>query len=266
MRIYYGAMDRKMTPSNHTVSVVSVNRLACEKDHMTLRKNGREDWSLFYCEEGVMYFENTQIKSGQLWIYPPSVPQKYMMFGKDHTVYRYLHFTGSDVSSLFSSLGIKPLSPIKVNCSVMLDAFEKVQKYQSDDSPLSKLKTEYHTLYLFSRIVPKGIAESQSGMMKRITDDMEHSFAEKYDAARFARMLKMSVSRFNHLFKETVGKSPYAYFLELRLDNAAALLESTDLKIKDVAEQCGFEDALYFTQAFKKSKALTPTQYRKQNK
>ena len=103
-------------------------------------------------------------------------------------------------------------------------------------------------------------------MMKRVTDNMEHSFSVAYDASYYADMFKISVSRFNHLFKQCVGIPPYAYYVKLRMANACSLLEDTDLKIQDIAEKCGYEDAMYFTQVFKKSIGLTPSNYRKLNK
>ena len=64
MNIYNGARDKKEPPTNHTVAVVSANRILCGSvDGMTIRKNGREDWSLFYCEKGRLYFENTVLES-----------------------------------------------------------------------------------------------------------------------------------------------------------------------------------------------------------
>ena len=43
-------------------------------------------------------------------------------------------------------------------------------------------------------------SSEQNTLMKRVTDDMTHSFAEQYSAKKYAEMLNMSVSRFNHLF------------------------------------------------------------------
>jgi transcriptional regulator GlxA family with amidase domain len=115
---------------------------------------------------------------------------------------------------------------------------------------------------LLTQISKKKKNCTESGMMRRVTENMEHCFGMKYDVKAFAQMLNISESPFNHLFKEYIGVSPYTYFINLRIENAANLLESTDMKIKDVAIRCGFEDALYFTQAFKRIKGETPSKYR----
>ena len=210
-----------------------------------------------------MYFEDACVKAGQLWIYPPGIPQKYTVYSKNGTVYRYLHFTGSDVEQLFHSLEIPVSGVLNVKNGSVADTFEKIQNSLADSGALSMLKAEYHTLGLISRIATIGKQPAELSVMKRITDDMEHTFATEYDAARYADMLRISVSRFNHLFKACVGVSPYAYYMRLRIFNARSLLEDTDLKIKEIAERCGYRDALYFTQVFKKEIGVTPSAYRK---
>lgn len=267
MQIYDGSHDKKSFPTKHTVAVISANRIVCgAKDQMTIRKNGREDWSLYYCEAGSLYFDEHRLQEGQIWIYPPKTPQKYVMYSKDQTIYRYLHFTGSDVAQMLSTLGVELQTPIEVRNSLISGIFDSIQICIADNSSLSELKAEYHTLHLISQVARRKKQESELSMMKRVTDNMEHSFALAYDASQYAAMLNISVSRFNHLFKEITGQSPYSYYLNLRMENAIGLLENTDIKIKDIARQCGFEDTLYFAQAFKRIKGLPPTKYRKTNR
>ncbi len=267
LQIYDGSGDKKFFPTKNTVAVISANRVFHEKkDHMTIRKNGRMDWSLFYCESGRMYFGDQALESGEIWIYPPEVPQKYTVYSKDEVVYRYLHFTGSDIANTLRSLSIPTLVPIKATSDSIPTTLDSISLATLDDSPLSKLKAEYHTLYLISKLARSKKHVLGVEVIKRVTDDMEHSFTQKYDASRYAKLLYLSESRFNHLFKEQTGYSPYAYFMKLRIDNAAALLENTDMKISDVAGCCGFEDPLYFSQVFKRQHSMTPSQYRKLNK
>lgn len=267
MQIYDGSNDKKVIPTSHTVAVVSTNRIVCGiNDVMTIRKNGREDWSLFYCEAGRIYCDDKILEKGQVWIYPPEIPQKYTICSSDKTIYRYLHFTGSDVAKMFSSLGIQLMTPIEIKSGLILNTFDNIQKNMNDDSSLSELQAEYHTIYLISQIAKRKKQRSEISMMKSVTDNMEHSFALEYNANYFADMLNISVSRFNHLFRECVGQSPYAYYLNLRIENAVNLLENTEIKIKEIAEKCGFEDPLYFAQVFKRIKGLTPSEYRKLNR
>ena len=264
MQIYDGRYDRRSFPTKRTAAVVSAGQILCtDYDQMTIRKNGREDWSLFYCEEGRVWFEDQALEAGQVWIYPPGMPQKYTVYWADRTAYRFLHFTGSDVAALLSSLEIPLHSPVQVKNALLSQLFDNIQDCLADISPLSALNAEVRTLHLISQIAKGGSVVSRAHMMKRVTDNMEHSFAAPYDAQRYAGMLQISVSRFNHLFRECMGMPPYAFYVKLRITNACDLLEETDLKIMQVAEKCGYEDPLYFAQAFRKVTGTTPSAYRK---
>lgn len=266
MQIYDGSKDKKVFPTNHTLDVISAGRVTRHNcDHMTLRSNGRVDWSLFYCEAGFLYVEDQVLLPGQLWVYPAHVPQKYWTYADDHTIYHYLHFTGSDIAQLLESLGIAPSIPLTSHSKLLLGTFENIQAAMGEYTPLSRLKAEYSSLYLLSQIANVQAQAKTAGTIHRVIDAMEHSFAEPYNADAYAKMLGISVSRFNHLFKEQAGCAPYAYLLRLRMDNAAALLKNTQSRIQDIARHCGFEDPLHFTQAFKKLHGMTPSCYRKVN-
>lgn len=266
MKIYDGRHDKRVQKSNRTVTVVSSGRISSTTDSMTIRKDGREDWSMFFCESGCIHFDDTVIKSGEVWIYPPRIAQNYTVWRKDKTVYRYVHFTGSDIGKLFSQLKIESNVAISVKNPSVINIFESISEAVKDNSALSELTAEYQTLRLISKIAAGQKFSSDRVMLNAVLDEMEHSFSKQYDAGVYADMLNISVDRFNHVFKESVGLSPYAYYLKLRMENACSLLEETDLKIKDIADKCGFSEALYFTQAFKKYTGQTPSQFRRQNK
>lgn len=76
-----------------------------------------------------------------------------------------------------------------------------------------------------------------------------------------AKRAGLSPSRFNVVFAETFGTTPYQYLLRMRVDHAKELLGS-GYPIKVVSEYCGFSDVHYFTKAFKSAVGVTPGQYR----
>lgn len=264
MQIYDGSNDKKVSATNHTAAPVSCDKISVGlHDSMTIRKNGREDWSLFYCETGKMYFDSIIIYPGEIWIYEPFAPQKYVIYSADNTTYRYLHFTGSDIAALLSSLNISAQKPIKCGDKFPKEIFNRLKEEISNNDTVSVLKAECLIIKLLLNIADISSGCRETNIMKRVIDNMEHSFSGEYDALKFAGMLNISVHRFNHLFKEVVGVSPHAYFNSLKIENACRLLENTDMKIKEISECSGYKDPLYFTQAFKNQKGVTPMVYRK---
>ena len=72
----------------------------------------------------------------------------------------------------------------------------------------------------------------------------------------------MSASWFRKQFKERYGSSPTQYRHQLIFDKAKRLLELTNLSIKEITYQLGYDSQNYFSRAFKKQEGLSPAQYR----
>lgn len=89
------------------------------------------------------------------------------------------------------------------------------------------------------------------------------NYAQSLDLDELARASRLSKGHFVRLFRERFGRTPMAYLSDYRLDRAAYLLVHTDLTASEAAFQCGFESAGYFGKVFKKSRGVTPGEYRR---
>ena len=83
------------------------------------------------------------------------------------------------------------------------------------------------------------------------------------DMMELAQQLPMGYSAFRKQFKLFTGQSPNQYHLNLRMDRAKELLESTILSIEEVSVQTGFESIYYFSKLFKRKTGVSPNAYRK---
>ncbi len=91
---------------------------------------------------------------------------------------------------------------------------------------------------------------------------MESNVTGRLRVADLARAAKCSESTLNRLFKSRLGMSPQDYQINLRMDYAAQLLLSSDLMIKEVADRLGYQNQMYFSNAFRSRFGLSPRQYR----
>lgn len=94
---------------------------------------------------------------------------------------------------------------------------------------------------------------------------------EQYIQERYAEELSLQIlaSRFNvnntylgRLFKEEIGEYFSDYLNRIRLDQAKKLLESTLIKVSEIARHIGYLDSNYFFRKFKLTTGLSPTEYR----
>ena len=89
------------------------------------------------------------------------------------------------------------------------------------------------------------------------------NFLGKISLEEVAAYLGMNRTYFCMFFKKHYGKGFADYLNDLRVDKAASLLIQGDRTISEIARECGFKTVSYFNRAFKRSKDITPGEYRK---
>lgn len=105
--------------------------------------------------------------------------------------------------------------------------------------------------------------EQIAAAMHRAKVIMTEKFSQKIGPVDVAAAIGMGYSKFRRLFKEYTGYAPLQYLQELRLQRSKQLLASTDLGLKEIADLVGYDNADYFSTAFKKKNHISPTNYRK---
>lgn len=78
-----------------------------------------------------------------------------------------------------------------------------------------------------------------------------------------AQRARMSRRSFVRHFQRATGTTPARWILERRLDEARALLETTDWGVDAIASACGFGSPVTFRQNFVAAYGTTPTAYRR---
>ncbi len=84
--------------------------------------------------------------------------------------------------------------------------------------------------------------------------------AGSWSVTMLARIAGMSKSAFAERFTRLIGTSPQKYLTHWRLQLAADLLRSGNLKVGEVAYRVGFASEAAFSRAFKLSMGITPHQ------
>lgn len=71
----------------------------------------------------------------------------------------------------------------------------------------------------------------------------------------------ISASSLTRLFRKHLGKTPYQYLIEIRMHQAARMLEQHTLSVKEIAERAGYENPLNFSTEFRKFFGKSPKHF-----
>lgn len=95
------------------------------------------------------------------------------------------------------------------------------------------------------------------------TDYIHVNYNQDISLETLCSLAGLNRTSLNEKFKEQCQCTCMEYVLRYRLTIAQELLSNTNLKIAEIAENCGFKYGTYFEKQFKKRLGITPAMYRK---
>ena len=140
-----------------------------------------------------------------------------------------------------------------INMEASINDYTYLEKIrQSVLELLEQYKKEYESNS--GRILRKEVAEAKSFVRSHMKEELQ--------VAEIAAMVNMSGSYFSHVFKKEEGISFLEYVYRVRMEHARYLLEISDLKVNEIADEVGIFNPNYFSTQFKKSVGQSPLEYR----
>ncbi|MEZ5478034.1 MAG: helix-turn-helix domain-containing protein [Thiolinea sp.] len=91
---------------------------------------------------------------------------------------------------------------------------------------------------------------------------MENHQADPLDLAQLAALSGVGARQLNRLYQQHFGVSCMAFYRQLRLDTAAALLQQSALPVTEIALATGFGNPAHFATVFRERFGRGPRDYR----
>lgn len=106
--------------------------------------------------------------------------------------------------------------------------------------------------------------ERRRSGISRAIDFMETHYMESVSLGDIAASANFTPIYFHGLFRRAIGKTPFEYLSDVRMEEAKRILITEPVSIGEVAERCGFCSQSYFNTVFHRMFGITPGAYRRQ--
>lgn len=110
-------------------------------------------------------------------------------------------------------------------------------------------------------------ASDKTVLMQAMAEYIQNHISEPLSLKQLSAKFGLVAPYLSKLFKAYTGMSPAQYIQSIRIETAKRmLLEHPSMLSKDIAEQLGYSNPLYFSKTFFKNVGVYPSEYRTQNK
>ena len=107
--------------------------------------------------------------------------------------------------------------------------------------------------------------EEENLHLQKSLDYIDKHFASNISMAEVANYIGVSYGYLSYILNKNIYGGFVRALRNRRLKEAKKLLVSSEFKIYDIAEQCGFTNSRYFCTMFYADEGMTPTEYRKKH-
>lgn len=251
-------------------------RLLKEQKQMGLLRPGREDWN-YEVISIVLRDKEGKNCTAQRHIHGVnSILQKYMefftfyidgrivsvLYAGPNSMQKYLHILVTDLVQSMERI-------LKLRCSIGIgrETHKLTGLYRSCAESASALSCdqggERKIFYLQDMYAVEGTPDLCDKALDKIRQEYGNA---DISLISVSKEIGISPNYLSMLIKKKTGKSFVDFLTTLRMENAERILRETDMKIREVSEQCGYSDQHYFSYCFKKYAGVSPNILRKQMK
>jgi len=267
--------------------------IACYCDHLELETvswHWHEEWEAVVIEKGEAVFsvdgQNYPLAPGRgIFVNSSALHNVWDAGGTDcclHSVVFHPRLVGGGLESVFWQDYVQPLLsnnelkavPLDPDISWNREALEYIEAAWAaceGEQPGFELETRAALSRLAFLLVRHCPTEEEypgqkilrsSERTKAMLRYIQEHYREPLSIADISGSAAVSESECLRCFREILGTTPIQYVRQLRIQRAAELLKTTDLKIAEIGAACGFQEMSYFAKTFRQAKGCAPKEYR----
>lgn len=271
MNQYTGAYINRNEFSDGELVVNSCgNYRITKEDFRTYRENGTNDFQMIYVNKGELKVNTTEktYNDGAIVFFPPEMRHDYIYVAEKNTDVFWLHFGGSRTEEILSKFNIDVFTSYSLQnaSSDFINCFQNIIREITIKNEFFKelcVSYFYRILIFLARNRKK--KDKNSAKENAFSEIIERMYFDDsgFDIKAYAESCCLSVSRFAHMFKQSTGMPPHAFYSQIIANKAKDLIFNSSLNISEIAEILGFTDIYYFSRFYKKNFGVSPSIHRK---
>lgn len=242
--------------------------------HYRQRSTAIAESILIYCTDGGgwcrMGGRRWHVRQGDALLVPAGVPHTYAANRKAPWSIYWVHFSGLRAARYLAALGTSPAHAVlhSPDYARVVQGFEELFRYVGrgyTDADLIGLSTELARLLGLLKVCRRAAHSKGRHAEDRILESLRFlrsNVSRRLTLAEMAHQACLSPSHYLALFRKHANASPLVFFTRLKMQAACALLDAGDAPVKQIAQQVGFHDQLYFSRCFRKVMGMAPSAYR----
>ena len=227
------------------------------------------------CGDVTMAGRRFHVQSGELFFIPARSVSYYQADEHAPWVYAWIGFDGAWGRAMLEETGLSEAHPI-CDMSDMSRLYSVVSAMrQAMFEPCGYLSLLAGALKLLDELMKGPKARAPQGDAPR--PDTEHlrtdqrindlitrldmHYREPLNVQALADEMQFSRTYLSEQFSRRTGCSIKAYVTRLRMQHACMKMNDARLSVREIAEECGYDDPLYFSRVFKKTYGVSPRHY-----
>lgn len=239
------------------------------QDHM-IRQEGYSFPQILYSTKGsgtlVIDGKKRAVPPGSAIFMPAGYPHEYYADGDVWDIH-WIVPSGYAADDILRKFGLEKPEIYQLSDTHTLEhIFRKMHDAIRADSIYGNMRASgflYDFLIEFYRLIsPASTAAATSPALMRAVDHINYSFDSRITMEELCRVSGVSKQHLCLLFRNTLKLRPMEYVAKRRIQEAKALLISTEISIEEIAETVGFGSESYFCKLFKRYEGITPSTFR----
>lgn len=253
----------------HYVALNSVH----DNNFVIDRPNGRIDFVFLNIKTPCTFVINDHIymiTCPSALLLDSNIPHRYYPTG-DRYEDDYLHFAPDERGKFLAELTFPINLPIPIsNDSYIPDLLVLIEKeFSLENKNTSKaysllidlLMTKFGDAY--HQYEKRAVGIPHYDDLLAVRNRILSLPGNKWNIEELAQLAHLSHAYFQVMYKKVFGISCISDVINIKIDHAKILLNATELPVKQVAQELGYNEVYHFIRQFKKATGTTPGAFRK---